>query len=89
MGQQKRYDKLKSQAIKDYYERLRVSTGKSQKSIAEAIGITPVSLSNLSYRLDQMTVEKLTLLSKQLGVNPGDFLLKINNLRKESNDVGA
>jgi len=85
-----RFTKPKSKAIKDYYENLRYSTGKTSKQIAEKVKMTAVNFSNLTWRLDQLTGEKIALLAKELGVAPGVFLDTILMLRRKrtvKNDV--
>ncbi len=83
----KRHEKQKSLAIKNYYEGLRQSVGLTSKDIAGRLDMTAVNFSNLTTRLDQLTGEKLTRLAVILGVDPGVFLNKITELRK--NEVDA
>lgn len=79
---EKRYKKPVCQAIKNYYNELVYSNGKTSKKIAEVLGMSAVSLSNLSGRLDQMTAENLEKLAVELNVKPSDFITNILSLRK-------
>lgn len=81
----KRYENEPNKAIKRHYEELRVSVGRTSKSIAEELKITRVTLCTLSTRLDQMTASQLYRLAAILGVDPGKFLKNIIGLRKNEN----
>jgi transcriptional regulator with XRE-family HTH domain len=83
----KRHEKPRSEAIKNYYEGLRYSAGITSKDLAERIGMTAVNFSNLTTRLDQLTGEKLAIVAKSLGVEPGVFLNKILELRANELDA--
>lgn len=71
-----------SKAVKFYYEGLRASVGLSSKMIAERLGVTKMTLSSLSPRLQLMRCDQLESLSKILGVPSAEFYAKVMELSR-------